>query len=347
MAIARRLTAMGHAVDVLTTAAADPPPDLTIITLPVRAFSNHGRNVGFSARLRTEAPRYDVVAGFDALEGLDLLYCANPPVRIRGALDRLNPRKRALLRLERACFGPDSATRLLLLSAAQRDAYAARWPASAQRLVLLPPTIERSRVMDENGRRDARVRLRGQLNAAPEEPLWLFVGAYPQTKGLDRVIAAMSHCPGARLLVAGPHPDAIARLRRDAEAAGVAHRIDWLGARDDIPALMATADLLVHPARLDVTGTVILEALANGLPVITTEMCGYAAHVAAAQAGRVVAEPFTQGDFVAALQEAQPDTRRRWHDHALRYAAAHDLFGGLDAAAREIAALPPRRSARD
>jgi UDP-glucose:(heptosyl)LPS alpha-1,3-glucosyltransferase len=347
MAIARRLTAMGHAVDVLTAAADDPPPDLRITTLPVRALSNHGRNAGFSARLLAEAPRYDVVAGFDALEGLDLLYCANPPVRIRGPLDRLNPRKRALLRLERACFGPQSATRLLLLSAPQREAYAARWSVDPQRLDLVPPTIERSRVLDQNGRRAARTRLRAALNAAPEVPLWLFVGAYPQTKGLDRIIAAMSHCPDARLLVAGPHPDALDKLRRDADAAGVASRIDWLGARDDIPALMAAADLLVHPARLDVTGTVILEALGNGLPVITTEVCGYAGHVAAAEAGRVVAEPFTQGDFVAALRDAKQDTRQRWQDNALRYAHQHDLFGGLDAAAREIAALPPRRSARD
>ena len=56
---------------------------------------------------------------------------------------------------------------------------------------------------------------------------------------------------------------------------------------------MAAADLLVHPARYDTAGTVILEGIVNGLPVITTAACGYARHVEAANAGSVLKEPFS------------------------------------------------------
>ena len=44
------------------------------------------------------------------------------------------------------------------------------------------------------------------------------------------------------------------------QAVGVRDRMRLLGVREDIPELMAAADLLVHPARTETTGTVILEA---------------------------------------------------------------------------------------
>ena len=67
---------------------------------------------------------------------------------------------------------------------------------------------------------------------------------------------------------------------------------------------MAAADLLVHPARHDTTGTVILEAIVNGLPVVTTSICGYPQHVDAAEAGIVINEPFGYNAFAAALSAA-------------------------------------------
>ena len=49
---------------------------------------------------------------------------------------------------------------------------------------------------------------------------------------------------------------------------------------------MSAADLLLHPSRYDTTGTVILEGVVNGLPVIATAACGYATHVNAAKRRR-------------------------------------------------------------
>ena len=65
----------------------------------------------------------------------------------------------------------------------------------------------------------------------------------------------------------------------------------------------------MHPGPLT-TGTVILEALVNGLPVITTSACGYAKHVRAAGAGIVLEEPFDFKLFLTALKD-MADTGRR------------------------------------
>jgi UDP-glucose:(heptosyl)LPS alpha-1,3-glucosyltransferase len=118
----------------------------------------------------------------------------------------------------------------------------------------------------------------------------------------------------------------------------VGDRVRLLGVREDIPELMAAADLLVHPARTETTGTVILEALVNGLPVVVSGICGYAEHVVRANAGKVLAEPFTQTSLIAALRDAQATKQRaQWSESAMRYGETADLYRGLIRAASIVA----------
>ncbi len=100
---------------------------------------------------------------------------------------------------------------------------------------------------------------------------------------------------------------------------------------------MAAADLLVHPARYDTTGTVILEAVVNGLPVITTAACGYARHVDFAGAGIVVREPFDFRLFVAALEQARDrSTSSAWSEAGAEYGKNPALYQGRLHAAEAI-----------
>lgn len=68
----------------------------------------------------------------------------------------------------------------------------------------------------------------------------------------------------------------------------------FLGGRADTPRFYATADFLLHPAYSESAGKVLLEALTHGLPVLTTDTCGYAPHILDAQAGHVITSPFSQ-----------------------------------------------------
>lgn len=58
------------------------------------------------------------------------------------------------------------------------------------------------------------------------------------------------------------------------ERAGLNERTHFLGVRDDIPQLLSELDLLVHPARQEPLGRVLLEAGATGLPIIATDVGG-------------------------------------------------------------------------
>lgn len=344
MAIARHLGARGHDVTIFTSRLeGSVDVDLQVEVLPVLAFTNHGRNIAFSRAIgRRCAGQFDRIIGFDKLEGLDMLYCADPPVapRYQSRLSRILPRGRKLLLLERACFEHESATKLMLLSQPQVDAYRAAWDTGPERITLLPPTINAQRRKPQLRTDGTRKWLREEMAVGANGWLWLAVGGQLRVKGIDRTLEALETFSDARLAIAGigPSSKAARQFTRMARRRGVADRVRLLGIREDIPELMAAADLLVHPARTETTGTVILEAIVNGLPVLASAACGYAEHIVKADAGIVLPEPFAQARFVDKLREAMnPQRLERWSENAKRYGEAADIYRGLPRAASIIA----------
>jgi UDP-glucose:(heptosyl)LPS alpha-1,3-glucosyltransferase len=355
--IARHCRQRGHDVVIFTSFKdeSDFADDLAVVVLPIRQRPNHRMLEEFATSFRWAAAvqQFDLAVGFDKLTHLDVLYCADPSVYFRMRKERfrfLIPRYRSYLALERATFGPGRRTKVLMLSEKQRTEYRDVWHTPAERLALLPPTVSSGRRCPQyrrNGMRDAR---RADFGFTPRDWVWIAIGVQPHTKGFDRTVRALRQFPNAKLLVVGlaeRSTRAAAALAARAKRLGVADRISFLGHREDIADVMAAADLLVHPARHDTTGTVILEAVVNGLPVVTTSVCGYAKHVIAAEAGIVVDEPFDSGAFAAALSVAQDAARRsRWSASAERYGAQPFLYDGRMRAAEMILGVAAERVRR-
>lgn len=341
---ARVLQDRGHEATIFTgSAEGSLPADIAIEVLPARAFTNHGRNRRFSgALLRAVKERYQSVIGFNKLSGLDVLYCVDPPIatRARDPIWRWLPRHRALLALEAASFATASRTRIIGLSQILFDEYRHAWGTPAERFTLLPPNIDVARRRPHLRTDGTRERLRRTLGLSDEFAL-LSICVQPEVKGVDRTIEALASVPAALFLVAGVDPGG-ARARRVMEIAranGVTERVRLLGPREGIPELMAASDLLVHPARLDTTGTVILEALVNGLPQVTTAICGFAFHVQRAAAGIVLEEPFSGRALEQALAvAADPARRAQWSANAIAYGGDPELYRGIERAAEFVIA---------
>ena len=109
----------------------------------------------------------------------------------------------------------------------------------------------------------------------PEDFHFLFVGRLRYYKGLDIAIRALAQLPAGRLRVVGSGP--MEQEWKDlARTLGLEQRIDWLGDLDDasLPAAYRSCDAFVLPAvaRSEAFGIVILEAMASGLPCLTTEL---------------------------------------------------------------------------
>jgi UDP-glucose:(heptosyl)LPS alpha-1,3-glucosyltransferase len=312
-------------------------PGIEARQVPVKALSNYRRNIKFHDWVQQDLVRdpVDGVIGFNKMPGLDIYYAADScyldkAYRDRSWAYRRGGRFRHFSAYEAAVFGPDSDTEILLISATEQAKFDHYYHTDSARLHMLPPgiSLDRRRGPDATQRRE---KLRQQLGVADGEHVLLFVGSGFIKKGLDRVIAGLAHMlqervdQPTRLWVVGQ--DKERQFRHQARRLGAAKSVQFLGGRDDIPDLLFAADALIHPARDEAAGIVLLEALVAGLPVVTTDVCGYAQHIVSAGAGLVLSSPFDQ----AALNNAMLRTldgyyRMQCQGRALEYAQRADLY---------------------
>lgn len=350
--IALACRARGHRVRVLTLEwTGERPEGLDIEVVAARGLSGPARYRNFCTAVQhrlAQAPA-DAVIGFNKMPGLDIYYAADPcyahKARTqRGPLYRLSPRYRHFSHYERAVFAASANTQILLISDLQKPLFQHYYGTPATRFHELPPGIDPGRRATPDAA-DQRLGLRAEFGIAATQPLLLMIGSGFRTKGLDRVLEGLASLPPAlaatRLFVIGQDdPRAFQRLAR---RLGVGDRVRFFSGRDDVPRFLQGADLLVHPAYSENTGTVLLEALVAGLPVLTTANCGYAGHVARSGGGRVLPDPFRQADFNRALAELLTGDRALLRRRALDWAAHADIYRLAEQAAVLIERLAPGR----
>ena len=106
-------------------------------------------------------------------------------------------------------------------------------------------------------------------------PLALFVGRLRYYKGVDVLVQALARTPEVRGLIVGAGPME-AQIRGLVRQLGLAERVHFAGhvADEDLPAFYQAGDLFVLPSvhRSESLGIVLLEAMASGLPVVSTEL---------------------------------------------------------------------------
>jgi len=104
-------------------------------------------------------------------------------------------------------------------------------------------------------------------------PLLVALGRLHENKAFDVLLEAMSRIPEAYLWIAGDGP-LREELEKTAEVNGVKPRVRFLGWREDTAALLAAADIFVCPSRHEPLGNVVIEAWAQGAPVIAADSYG-------------------------------------------------------------------------
>jgi UDP-glucose:(heptosyl)LPS alpha-1,3-glucosyltransferase len=313
------------------------PDGFDVQVAPVKACFNHRRNEKFTAWIKADLERAppDRVIGFNKMPGLDVYYAADPCYEekarsLRTFFYRRSARYRHFSEYERAVFDLRSKTEILMISAAEQPIFVKYYNTPPERFHLLPPGISRDRRAPPDASK-IRAAFRGEFGLGDDHLLIMQIGSGFKTKGLDRALKAVASLPGelrrrARLIAVGQ--DNPAPFLRLIEKLGLADRATILKGRDDIPRFLLGADLLIHPAYNENTGTILLEAMAAGLPVLTTDVCGYAHHIAKAEAGRVLPSPFAQDalDGQLAAMLADDEARRAWSRNGLDYADRTDLY---------------------
>lgn len=327
----------GHELHVYVSEWQGERPDgVTVNELNVLPLANHTQNTSFYNQFKRKisTQHFDAIIGFNKMPGLDMYYGADycyiaRAVSRYGFLYRLTPRFYNFCSFERAVFDVRSPTTILSLSEREKGVYQQHYGTPDHRFQMLPPTLDINRKLD-NEPETIRSKKRRELLIGEHECLLLFIGSGFKTKGLDRAIRAMASLPGAllrntRLLVVGQDNDT--GFLRLVARSGLAERVRFIGGRDDIMEIMSAGDLLIHPAYNENTGTVLIEAIAAGLPVLATDVCGFAPHITYADAGIVLKSPFVQKELDEKLKYAlTAGDRFKWHQNGIEYGKNPGLY---------------------
>jgi UDP-glucose:(heptosyl)LPS alpha-1,3-glucosyltransferase len=270
------------------------------------------------------------------MPGLDLYYngdvCFGSEMALkRSPLVRFTPRYKVLSAFETAVFSNASSTHIMYIAEREKQIFQTRYGTPDSRFHALPPGIGKTRIRDACSP-EQRNLTRSSLNVRKDSLVILMVGSDFRRKGVDRAIRALAALPSgirekALLWVVGKgNSGPFAKLAGDH---GIGNQVHFFGPRDDVPVLLAAADILLHPALTETAGNAILEGLVAGVPVIVSESAGFSLHVARASGGLVVPDiPWRQNLLNQALLELAGDEglRNQLGEQGWHYADITDLY---------------------
>ena len=199
----------------------------------------------------------------------------------------LNPHHRYLVRTERAMFEHPALRAVICNSKMVRREIAERFAIASDKLVLVRNGVDLDR-FHPDARAVHRDAMRRQLNIASDARVFVLVGSGFERKGVRQALEALHGIDEAVLVIVG---DDKHRDRYEAEAArlDLASRVRFVGPVADPLPYYAIADVFLLPTIYDPFPNAALEALACGVPVVTTDACGAAELIEEGINGWVVA----------------------------------------------------------
>lgn len=334
LALMQACAQRGAEVHVYTTAwTGELPEFLHVHTLTVQGWTNHSRLENFAreVQMQLSSSNDDRVIGFQKMPGLDIYYAADVCFVARHAAwwQHLLPRYRVYRRLEEAVFSVNSKTHILCLAQKTKQEYQRWYQTPETRWTLLPPGISKAHQRPEDFQA-IRQQMREQYQATDHTVVWLMIASRFRTKGVDRALELLAALPTmlrnqVHLWIIGE--DHVASYQQQCRQLELESQVRFLGAQARVSPFLWSADILVHPARVENTGTVLLEAVVAGLPVVTTDLCGYAEQILEAQAGIVLPEPFSVAAWLPALELlASPSIRAAYRQNGLIYSSQADWY---------------------
>jgi UDP-glucose:(heptosyl)LPS alpha-1,3-glucosyltransferase len=345
--LARTLAARGHEAHVVChrqDSGADGD-GIVVHEVPATTWSSALRYTSFArnAAAFLRSTTFDLVQGFGRTYVQDIVrvgggshweYLLRTQPSMRSALGRAfrrwNPRDRAILALERRCFAPGGYRKVVCVSRRVRDEMKRYFNVPDSALIVIYNGVDTGR-FTPGVREERRAAERARLGLKGDELAVLFAGTGFERKGLRYAVEAaarvMKDAP-VRLLVAGRGPTgSYARLAR---RLGADDRVVFLGETGDIQGLYAASDVFVLPTLYDPFPNACLEAMACGVPVITTAVTGVAEIVEPGVDSLVV----ESGDCVADIADGlrtllDPKRREAMGIAARRKAELHSLESNL------------------
>lgn len=239
------------------------------------------RDWGFSRCVRVviASGRYDLVQSHERIPGCHIFRAGDGVhatwLELSGKPWRFSPWHRYTLAAEAAMFRHPALRAVICNSQMVAQDIESRWPETADKLAVVYNGVDLER-FHPGLRAEYRAAFRAKVGVGGTARVILFVGSGYTRKGAATLIEALAQLPDeTEAWIVGRDKDE-ARYRKLAARLGVASRARFFGAQTDVRPYFGAADLFCLPTLYDPLPNAALEALACGLPVVTTPHCGVA-----------------------------------------------------------------------
>jgi UDP-glucose:(heptosyl)LPS alpha-1,3-glucosyltransferase len=335
--LAQALSRRGHDVTLVATSFGPQAEGIRRVPLDGGGVTRSGRYRRFVDSLDEHlatSPGYDVVHAIAPVRRCDFYHpqaglaaeaLASGHLKygpVRAPLDklatRLNRKRQFVGSVERGLLSGERAPVVLCVSDMVRRTAREHYPRMPEaKLVTLFNAVDPAR-FDPDVKPQARDEVRRQFGIGPEKVVALIVAQDFKRKGLRPAIEAVARVDDPRLvlLVVGkPDPRPYQQL---AARLGVTDRVIFAGPTSDTYGSYRAADLFVLPTWHDPCSLVALEALAMGLPTITTAQNGASEMIERGRHGYVLADPSDVAGLARGISELlEPRTRQARRDACL------------------------------
>jgi UDP-glucose:(heptosyl)LPS alpha-1,3-glucosyltransferase len=244
------------------------------------------------------ARRFDLVQSHERIACCDV-YRAGDGVhaqwlaeraRVQGPLARLStrmsPHHRYVLAAERALFASDRLRAVICNSEMVRTEIAARFGTPAGKLVLIRNAVDGD-VYHPGLKAEMGEAVRQQLDSPASARVALHVGSGFERKGVRAFLESLARAASKPWGIVVGRDKRSAAYVEHAERLGIAGRVRFTGSMSDVRPYYAAADIFVLASLYDPQPNAALEAMACGLPIVTTTKCGAAELVRNGLSGHV------------------------------------------------------------
>lgn len=265
-------------------------PDVTVKLLHTPRISRLLRDVMFARSVHTliRTRIFDLVQSHERIPGCDIFRAGDglhvtwleQRARTLGPvgrfLQRISPWHRYVLGMERKMLEDPKLRAVICNSEMVRQDIAHRYPELSSRLHVIHNGVD-LKTFHTGLRAKHREIIREQLDVPESTPVIVFVGSGFERKGVPQLIEAMTRpaLRNAQLWVIGKDK-LTRRLQRRAESLGVSAQVRFLGPKKDVTPYLGAADVFALPTLYDPMPNAALEALATGLPVLSSTSSGAA-----------------------------------------------------------------------
>lgn len=310
--LSRRLQSLGHEVTVIGERIdAELTDEVNFLTVPVNRMTSwtHNRSFAENAGKIATAERFDLVYGLGRAHGLDAVrvterlqsHWLNVKYRhpVNRFLQRCNPRHRTLIGLERSMYNSRNVRRIVTQSRLDRELVQRYYGIPDDKIRTVYNGVDTSVFNPEV--RNACGDVREEVGIPDDAPLLVFASMDFEGKGLGSILKAMRQCRHQDLWLAvlGTGPER--KFRRIANECGVGRRVVFAGRRSDIQRFYGTGDLFLLPSAYEPFPNVNLEAMACGLPPLTTSTTGVADVVEEGKNGWLISDVNAVDEMVECL----------------------------------------------